>query len=419
MGQWPAQLYVAVERTTATYAWDDFTSTWDDPALLWDAPGASDYIDAVCTMHGLSIDVGAPDGTGQFTAGEAAMTLDNRDGAWSSYDPQGRLTDWQIGRRLLVWAELEGEPWWLFAGTITAWRELPTGMVEVEAADAFSRLAEGIGRWDPGTFGQHPGDRLEAICDLIGYDEPRRFDLGDVTLHGVSTDRTPLEEMQQVALSDGGVLGVDADGTLLYRDRTWGSGRDDQVTVPVLSANVCAVDAVLWDLELVTDDRALVNRAVLSNVAEPELTVQADNFDSQLRYGVHTVPGSRAEDQWTTTGEGQALAEFLVRRDGDAVLRIGSALLYLHDPRQDLWRLGVDRRLGDLVRLLHDQPAAGGGTWRLDLLLVLETIRHDITPDTWTVELATTRAVSSRVTERWDESAYRWDDTDPANTWGY
>ena len=50
------------------------------------------------------------------------------------------------------------------------------------------------------------------------------------------------------------------------------------------------------------------------------------------------MPGSRTEDQWATLAEGQALADFLVARDGQPLARIASALLYLHDPHQDLWR---------------------------------------------------------------------------------
>ena len=421
---WPAQLYVTVEKTEVSgYAWDDFEATWDGAGFVWDDPAVvtSSHVDATCWVHGLSITIGQPDAEGRMAAGELAMTLDNRAGTWGQYDALGRLVDWLPGRAVDVWAVHAGAPWWLFSGEVTVWAERANGTVEVEASDAFSRLNAHIGAWDPGAFGQTPAARLEAIATLIGYAGARRFDVGDVTLHGLTTERTPLEEMQQVAMSDGGVLAVDADGTLLYRDRTWPGGRPDQTAIPVLSANVCgpAVDAVVWDLELSTDDRVMVNIADLANVATPPLEVHAENVESRALYGPQTLPANRDADQWATTTEGQALADYLVTRRGDAYLRVDSAVLYLHDPNQDLWPVGIDRRLGDVVELVQDVPAAGGGTNRLDLFLAVETIRHDITPDTWTVTVETTRTVSNRVSERWDLSLYAWDDPAPANTWGH
>lgn len=386
---------------------------------FWDVELAADYVDAVCSMHGVTISAGRPDGEGRFTAAEAAMTLDNRDGTWAQYDDQGRLVDWLPGRELLVWAVIDDEPWWLFSGEITAWRELPDGTVEVEAADAFSKLNQGIGRWQPGVEGDTPTERLEAICALVDYPGATRFDDGDVNLYALWSERTVLEEMQQAAMSDGGVLYVDADGTLLYRDRTFTGGRDDQTAVPVLSDNICVADAVVWDLTLVSDDRILTNVADLTNVATVPVTVHAENVGSIARYGKHTVGGTRTEDQWMIEEQGQALAAFLVGRDAEAYARVESATLHLPDPNQDLWLLGIDRRLGDSVQLLHEYPAAGGGTGLLDLYLVVETIGHDITPDTWTMTLGTTRAVGNRVNERWDRSAYDWDQVHDSNVWGY
>ena len=220
-------------------------------------------------------------------------------------------------------------------------------------------------------------------------------------------------------MSDGGVIVVDADGTLIYRDRAWPGGRPDQTTVPVISGNVCTADAVVWDLELTTDDRVLVNVVDLANVAEPALTVNAVNTASRALHGPQTLPANRSADQWATLAQGQALADYLVARRADAYLRIESAVLYLHDPNQDLWAIGIDRRLGDVLELVQDVPAAGGGVGRLDLYLATQTIRHEITADAWTVTWETTRTVGNRVTERWDQSLYTWDDPAPANLWGY
>lgn len=421
---WPADLTIAIEQVAVeSYSWDDMVTLWDDPEndYLWDhSPNLlSDFVDATCDVQGLTLDIGTPDPQGKFEAGQLTLTLKNESGEWSQYDSFGRLVNYPIGRRLCVWAELDGEDWWLFSGYITAWRELVTSQVEVEAFDAFTRLNAQIGKWTPGSAGQRPRDRLEAICALISYTAPRRFDLGDVTLRSVETERSVLEEMQQIALSDGGALVVDADGTLLYRNRAWPTGRTDQTAIPAFSSNECgAGHHLVWEAVLTTDDEAMVNLAVLANTAEPPLTVSARNEDSISLYGELTLPEQHLEDQWTTTAEGQALADFIVQRRGDAYLRLESFQLYLHDPQQDLWRAGIDLRIGDILEFLHSQPAVGG-TALLDLYLIVASIRHEILPDSWLMTVGTTRSVGNRVAERWDQTSYVWDDLDPRSVWSY
>jgi hypothetical protein len=297
-------------------------------------------------------------------------------------------------------------------GEVTAWREAADGDVTIEAIDPFTRLNQSIGQWVPGDYGQQPGPRLDDIADLIAYAGVRRFDIGDVTLHHFQTTATPLEEMQAVARSDGGVLFADADGTLVYRDRTWPGGRDDQVAVPTFSDNLCAADAaVVWELTITTDDDAIVNRAQLTNVAGS--TVIAHNADSYVLHGPHVL--TRTNDQWITDAEGMTLAEYLVGRQADAYARIEGFTLHLIDPTQDLWRHGIDLRLGDLIRFVRETPSGGV----VDLTLIVQAIVHEITPIAWVVTVATTRAVGNNITLQWDGAPFAWDDADPVNAWGY
>jgi hypothetical protein len=243
-----------------------------------------------------------------------------------------------------------------------------------------------------------------------------------VTLLARTTDASPLEEMQAVAESDAGVLVVDPDGMLAYGDRRWVRGRDDQLgEVAVLSQNVCGegVDAVLWDLVLRSDDQHLVNLVTLTNGAVVPLTVTARDLVSEGRYGTYTFPENRSDDLWQTAGEGQAVAEYLVDLRGDPMVRISEAALYLHDPRHDYWRLGVNLRRGDLVRFVQDTTAQDGSTLRLDLDLVVAAIRHDITPDGWVVTIGTTPTVGGRTVPEWDDTTFTWDTADDLNVWSY
>lgn len=419
---WGAELFVGIERLPLTAQWwDDGDTDWDDGALWDDTTAfAAERLDATCSFQGVELVIGNPDTEGRLAVAECTLQLDNRSGEWSQYDPFGRLVYYSPGAGVDLWAVIDGEPWWLFSGQVSAWRETADGTVEVEAVDPLARWNQPLGEWDPGTYDDTPAERLEAIADLIGDTGPTRFATGDVHLHSFLSTATPLEEARAVALSDGGVLFADADGTRVYADRTWRGGRADQDGVRVFSANVCNHDegaalelVTVWDLEAVTDDEHLVNVVQLTNLAE--VTVEARAEPSIATVGIRTLAG-RDRDQWNLEADGAALAAFLVETLSAAALRVDGFRLHLIDPRQDLWRPGIDLRIGDLIRFLHDQPALGGER-RLDLNLIVASIVHSITPDGWTVDVATTRAVGNNVLWRWDDPDLAWDDPEPE--WGY
>lgn len=416
---WPAALYVAIERLpTAAYTWDDDDArvVWDAAtgAYVWDDPALTTaMLDATCAVHGVEIDYPAPDDLGRFPSASATITLANPTGAWSQYDTSGRLVYFAPGRNVQLWARIAGADWWLFSGEVARWDERTDGTVEVEAVDAFTNLNQGVGEWDPGSFGQKPGARLAAICTQVAYPGPTRFATGDVTLHSWRTTATPLEEMQAVALSDGGILGVDADATLVYLDRSWPVGRADQTTVPVLTDNICSGPVVVWDLTLATDDE-LANVVTLTNVEK--VTATAQDPASMTLYRRRTL--EHDTDQWVTQAEGNTLAAALLARQRSASLRVDGFTLHLHDPTRNLWQTGIDLRRGDLVRLIRSQTAVDGPEL-VDVNLIVWGIHHAITPSAWTVEAATTRAVSSNAWWRWDQAGITWDDPTDPPVWTY
>lgn len=428
MGQWPAELYLAIEGVEYTApVWDASPpEEWDDAtdAPTWDELGGevSEYVDAICWLHGLTINTGEPDWSTRYTAASLTATLDNRDGTWSRYGPTGALRFFPPGRKVHAWAVLDGAPWWLFSGSIATWQEVGD-MVELEAFDAFTSLNARLNEWHVGAAGDTPKARMEAILAMVGWaGHTFKVDVGDITLVDHPTDNSPLEELQLIAESDAGVVLIDADGAFAFGDRRWIRGRDDQPRPPrVLSGNVCGedVDAVLWELVLRTDDQHLANLVTLTNADTVPLTVTARNTFSEGQYGTFTLPENRRDDLWQTAVQGQAVAEYLVDLRDEPTARISSASLYLHDPRHDLWRLGIDLRRGDMVRFVHDTPAPGDTTRRLDLDLIVSAIRHDITPDGWVVTIGTTPTVGSRYVGNWDETPFTWDHADALNVWSH
>jgi hypothetical protein len=408
--QWPAQLYIGLERQpVVNYVYDDYTAAYDSPSgdFTYDDRQSWPYdrFDLFCDYHGLTITSGTTDPEGRFEAGHVEMTLDNRDGSLSQYDSAGRLVDWVPGAALDIWAEIDAAPYWLFSGTVTAWRERQDGTVEVEAFDAFSRLNEPRGQWDPGNYDDTVTQRLDKILATVVYSDPTRWDTGTVHLHSYLTNATALEEMQNVAASDGGVLFVDADGTLVYRNRNWVTGRVDQLSVPAFSDNYCDAPYTVWDAEMTTDDDVIVNKVTLTNVAA--VTVTSVDQPSVDRYGPQAL--ARTADQWIGAGDGQALADYLTARRSDHYLRLDGFALYLHDRRQDLWRVGIDRRLGDVVTWYHEQPTTTGINLVI-LHLIVRQLVHDITPESWVTTIATSRTIGNVVALRYDRTPYDYGD---------
>lgn len=417
------RLLVALERLPqAAYVWDDADDdavVWDAPddAYVWDAPFIDQgFTDAVCDFQSVVIEAGAPDDLGIFQSAHALIALANPTGEYSEYTADGRLVYWSPGRRVQILGAVDGELWWLFAGRVTRWDLQANGDVVVEAFDGFSLLNQEVGgEWIPGVAGESPAQRITRIAAARGYPDRLRLDAGDVTLAAPPTTRTPLVEIETVALSDGGAVVVDADGTLLYRDRTWPRGRPDQVTVRVFSDNVCAAPVIVWDLVLTANDDALATVVRLVNTA-------GDVAESRLPgglFGLDYVLAHPDPDLWQSATDGRQLAGVLLAQRSTPSVGVESFTLHLGDPQQDLWRPGIDLRLGDRIRFVHEFPAAGGGTATLDVYLVVTTITHEINPDEWVMTVGTTRTVDHTPVEQWDRTRYVWDDPDPGAVWRY
>lgn len=413
---WPIRPVVAIAGARPVEVYDDPLAVYDAAPLEleYDADVVPGFTDATCDVHGLETDTGHPDEGGNIAAGTAAVQLDNRTGAWSRYNSDGSLAGRGPGYELVIWA-LErdtGQTDPMFRGTITAWNDLGD-TVEIEAFDAFSDLAQPIGTYTPGANGDTPAARLGAILTSAGKATiVHAFAPGAVTLTAQQTTAAPLDEMQTVVASDGGVLFADADGTLRSFARTWRAGRGDQTDFPVASANVCTADTVVWDAALSTNDSSAPDTVVLENVAHLHAQAPA----GPLGRRVITDTGQ----QWTTQAEGDTLAGFLATTLAGARVRVESFDLYLTAPTDaDLYR-AAGWRLFDLLRWLHDYRAADGTLARLDVNTVIVSIGHNVTMgDSWVMTVETTPAVGSNTILVWNPPGdpYVWDTA--GAVWGY
>jgi len=407
LAAWPVRPVFAIEQAPLPpYVWDD-GSLWDT-GPVWDAATVlASWGDATCDFTGCEIEYGPPDDNGNVPATRCVLQLDNRSGRWGRYNIDGTPAAYGPGSQLWIWADEAAGPgaWWLFAGRIARYDERADDTIEIEAFDYFSDLAQPVGTYTAGANNDLPAARLTSIVAIAAATLLTRFAAGTVHLTAQPTDDAPLEQMQTVTGSDGGVLYGDADGTIVSTDRTWRTGRSDQTAVPTVSTNVCSAPIVLWDPELTTSDAGVAGRVVLENIAHLKATATA------------ATPGpfvlAVADQQWTTQAEGDLLAADLVAQMWQPRLAIETADLYLTDPAHNLWA-ALDWRRFDRIRILHDSRTPGGVS-RVDVLALIAHLSHSITPDGWVMSFGTTRALSYFAPIFWD-SNLAWDD---GSVWGY
>jgi len=415
LDRYPLRPVIAIAGKNVVAEWDDNPlEVWDDPLLEWDQDIVPRFVDATCNIQGIETGVGDPDEHGLFKSGNAVVQIDNSSGDWSQYSSDGTLANYGPGYELAVWGHYrdDGSDWWIFRGTIARWDDLGD-VVEVEAFDALSDLAQPIGTYTPGVNGQTPPQRLEAILTVAGSTSiPHSFSVGDVTLTAQETTASPLEEMQAVTSSDGGALFVDADGTLRSTRRTWRAGRTDQTSIPVAAGNVCTADIVVWDAVLSTNDAAVADTVILENVAGLRAQSPAGT--------IGRLVVSDSDHQWTLQVEGDTLASFLYSAQAEPRVNVEEFDLYLYDPDQPNLFHAVEWRLFDLLRFLHDYRVAGGLLARLDMNTIIASISHSIVPDgNWVMTVSTSKAVGSNQLLYWNPvgDPYVWDTA--GAVWGY
>lgn len=320
-------------------------------------------------VRSVSVRRGRANETDEVDTGIANIELDNRS---RSYDPTAAASVSLYGPsilpRKLVSVEIDGA--YLFSGQVEDWDLLYTrdgdSTAVAECADGFALLAQRTFAASAVGATGLSGSVIYDSASVAGWPLGRTaIDDGNATIgaHNIDAGQNVLEYLKEVAGSEPGLLFIDKEGRLRFRERDASQAptgtlfADDGTGIPFRS------------IEIDYGTELLHTRVEVEYIGG---SVSAENTASIDDYGVTTL---KLETLLGSSGEAQDLADFLVQRYGKPVLRITGLSVEMDSltPAQQQEILGLE--LGDGLEIKFTPNGIGQP---IERTVVLDSVRHDI-----------------------------------------
>lgn len=381
------------------------TATWDDLDY-------SNFVDASCDAHGVSVDRGRAGPLDHAAPAKASFQLDNPTGVyspWNTVDVNGRDALGPImGPGVPVRVATALGP--IYTGFVTTVTETDDGgesTVSVTATDALGFLGDANG-YEQASQGadELAGARLTRIITnaQIPAHVDRSFAAGVTQLQATTLAKGALEEAWLTADSDGGVFWATTAGALRYVD-------PPGIEAPEFSEPIATFTDVTYQVPGTTlcPIQFTVNSArdhVKNVVSVAKVGGTAQTVTDQKSINRHGVRSTARTDLIHTTDEwSTVVARFMLNRLANAAVVISpiDGVPTDDDAWYDFAHL-VD--LGSRVRLLRSR-------WGqiLDVLATVDGIKHNITLDQWTITLTCAPGVQTAGYSHWGAAVWgssRW-----------
>ncbi len=328
-------------------------------------------------VRGMVIDRGRSSFNSEFGPGTLTLTLDNTDGRFdpnnssSPYDP-----DLKLGVQVRVRATHSVTTYNLWRGHVDDWGlDYPShGKDAVAVLGCVDNLA--IVRKDELTaqvYAQEKSHiRLQNIFADAGWPEQLLSidDAGILEVAAATFTGSPSQIITETLQAEQGNLFVDGAGDVTWKTRIAFSGASSQATYdPGINLDYMTVS-------LSYDDDTLINKVSVTALAGA--VQNASDSTSITNHG----PVSFTSTNNSLIGEPDALnvAEWIVGRNKDVVVRIVGFTVHPHSDPSNLWPEVLSRELLELVTVKVNPPGAGTN---LDQLVAVESIQHSVTPGEW------------------------------------
>jgi hypothetical protein len=362
-------------ENTASATWGGSSQDWAGIAAELKGSGAQfTWTDVTPYVREWHVRRGRNHELDRVQTAEASVSFGNRDGRFDPNKAAGPYyPNVQPGKRMRIRATYNAVTYSIFNGYIETWPQVwsmgPLGDAEVtiKAADAFKILS--LAKATATRSAELSGARVGALLDAIGWPAAdRSVDAGISTVQAKTYDEdSALSALQEVELTEGGLLFMSADGKVTGKDRT--KCVLDALDTTNYTWGDLGSEKIYADLgPLVRADTNLWNRVVID--APGKTTVDVSNSASRDAFTVayRTLPLSTLHE---SQNEMVDRANYLLTRYGTPANRVSEMTI---GTSIDYWDRLLDRELHSKLRA-RKRPV-GGGTIEQDSFV--EGIVHDV-----------------------------------------
>ena len=330
----------------------------------------------------------------QFQTGSLSLTIIDQNGDFNPQNVSGPYYNLLTPmKKVQITATYGSVTYSIFSGFITSYvtrypdessSDLAT--TTIEAVDAFRlvQLAQISTVTDSGA-GQLSGTRINKILDEIDWPATMRdVDTGLTSLQAdPASNRTALQALSTVALSEYGALYVDATGSFVFQDRSVTAGSIGG-TPTVFADNGTGIE--YFDASWILNDVLVFNKATITRAGG---TAQvALNQASIDKYFLH----SYFQDNLLMQTDAVALdyAQAYVASRAETSIRVDAIVLDLYTSNYNTGIIAaLDLDFFDPIKVITTQP--GGST--LEKTLQIFGVRMNITPNSWKTTFTTLEPV--------------------------
>lgn len=359
----------------------DFTNDPTNPSRVW-TDVTSDVRQLEYTLAGRTQELQRTE------AGTLRATLSNRSG---NYDPTNPSGAYYPGVRRRRWIRVRGQwggvTYSRWQGLIQTWTQSWPGggtdaITTIRAVDASMvlNLFDLAGQ----SFGsQRTDQRVKAVCDLAGL--AYTLDTGSSTIDASGTfvsQSYSLPHLQQVELTENGLLFAGADGTINFQGRHW---RLKNATIPVDTLGDGVGEIPYRQAEHEIDDGDLATVVTVTPNGGSPITVSDAAMETRyFAQGQSTIDRTLLTSSVT---EATSCAQYLLNRYKESSPRI---------PQVDLIGARATSKWPEILGTANSQRF----TWKRRAAahtitedVYVEKISETITQDSWTTTLELSPAV--------------------------
>jgi len=329
----------------------------------------------------------------QFQTGALTLRIVDQNGDFNPQNVTGPYYNLLTPmKKVQITATFNSVTYPIFSGFITSYVTTypkdaeEVAYTEIRAVDAF-RLAQNaqISTVTGATAGDLSGTRINEILDEIDWPATMRdVDAGLTTMQAdPGTNRTALQALSTVALSEYGALYVDASGSFVFQDRAITVG-SIAGTPTVFADNGTGI--VYSDASWILNDTLIFNKSTITRTGG---TAQvATNQASIDKYFLHSYFQDNLLMQTDAVALDYALAYTASR--AETSIRVDAIVLDLYTPNYDTGIVAaLDLDFFDPITIITTQP---GGSL-LQKTLQIFGVRMNISPNSWKTTFTTLEPV--------------------------